>query len=63
MQGGDAGAGLGSAEAEARRREVLHSAKKPLVSRAKALLDSAKRTKVCVGGRKHLYLKFQYLHQ
>ena len=36
----------GSGDAEAKRREVLHSAKKPLVSRAKALLDSAKRTKV-----------------
>lgn len=44
--GGDAAIALGGTEAEARRREVLHSAKKPLVSRAKALLDSAKRTKV-----------------
>ncbi|XP_071502253.1 uncharacterized protein [Diadema antillarum] len=43
---GDGGAGGGGPEAEARRREVMHSAKKPLVSVAKALLDSAKRTKL-----------------
>lgn len=48
-QGGQEGAltgGLSNPDSEARRREVLHSAKKPLVSRAKALLDSARRTKL-----------------